>query len=130
MSIRIGAFEGRMPGDKKCDVSLRVSFGIDAEHCDPYVKIYFDNESDHRFQTKSKQDVKRWTTFDETYYSDRISKDTSVTIKIFDDNGGNDKLIFENTKKIGELLNTTLIEGSDVKLFLYSVWSDEYENSK
>lgn len=74
--------------------------------------------------------MKRWTTYDETFYSDRIHKTASVNIEVLDDNvGKHNKLMFQATMKVIDLLATTRIKGSDVTLFLYSTWRDEFENS-
>lgn len=109
-----------MPGNKSCDFAP----GLDAQYCDPYVQISIDDKN--VYKTKPKKDVKRWTTYDETFYSDRISKNTEVTIKIFDENLHKHTLMFNETKSVTDLLTTTRIGGTDVTLFLYPIWTDEY----
>lgn len=115
-----------MPDNGTCDL---IGF------CDPYVRIYFNDEKSHRWQSKTQIDVKRWTTYNETYYSDRISKNTKIIIEIFDKNSGknNDKSMLKIPTTIKNLLTTPTIVGPNakiLKLFLYSFWIDEYENSK
>lgn len=120
LTIQIGAFEGVLENGKNCDLG----FG-NAVYCDPYVQIVINDKKE--FTTSAKKNVQRWTTFDETYRSKKMSKNTKITIKVKHDAiTKKGKKLLEQTLDIDSLVKKTRIDGPHSILFLNSLWQDEF----
>lgn len=69
--------------------------------------------------------MKRWTIFDETYHTTKISKNSMVTIKVKDKDPAGYDLLIDITMDINTLVTKTRIEQGISVLFLNSLWKDE-----
>lgn len=103
--------------------------GTKSKYCDPFVKIFIGNEE--VYATETKQNVKNWVSYDETYFSNKISKKSEIKIKVLDEEVGlfaKNKTMYEESMNIEKLVESDLIIGPHSKLYVNAIWKDEYEN--
>lgn len=98
--------------------------------CDPYVKLFVNDEEE--FKTQPQLEKSGWTPFDQTYYSPKIPKNSTIRIEIWDDNSfeknKNDNLLLDHSMDIDSLLNTPFIAKDFSVLLANSIWRDDFNN--
>lgn len=127
--IEIGAYHGRLPNNdgkaRNCD-GAKTLWASDSKYCDPIVKISINSQE--VYKTEGKKDVKDWTTYDEIYFSNQISKKSLIIFEVIDKNGGlfPDTIMFTQSINIDSLVNLNIIEDNYSKLYVNAIWKDEF----
>lgn len=90
------------------------------------MQINIDNEPPHT--TEAKKNVEHWTTYDDTYFSNKISKKSKVAIAVTDKNVVKNTDMFNKSMSIDELVKLAFIEDDYSKLYVNAIWKDEYQD--
>lgn len=129
LTIGLGAYHGRLPGTgDNCD-NVKTLGLSNNKYCDPFVKIYINDKE--VYETAVKDDVQNWTTYDEMYFSNKISKQSSIKFHVLDKNPSLllNTTMFEDTLNVETLVKRHLIQGDYSKLYVNAIWKDEYEEA-
>lgn len=108
-----------------CDIRMTEA----PNECDPFVEIFVNDRS--VFDTAPLDDVVGWTPIEKTFFSEIISENSTILIKVWDYDPhriDSNELILQHQMDVATLLKMNSIRGRMSMLTLKTTWINEYKN--